>query len=75
MHRRAAFVSLALLACAGAPAPAPTLVPATHADLVALYREFREFRVPEVRDGVPDYTAAAMRAKALKPRMASAPRL
>jgi hypothetical protein len=52
-----------LLACAGAPAPAPTLVPATHADLVALYREFREFRVPDVRDGVPDYTAAAMRAK------------
>jgi hypothetical protein len=63
MHYRAALLSLGLLACAGAPAPAPTLVPATHADLVALYQEFREFRLPEVREGVPDYTAAAMRAK------------
>jgi uncharacterized protein (DUF885 family) len=30
------------------------------ADLVALFREWREFQKPRVVDGVPDYTAAAM---------------
>jgi len=33
----------------------------THADLVQLYEEFRDFRVPEISEGVPDYTADAMR--------------
>jgi hypothetical protein len=31
-----------------------------HADLVALYEEFRAFRLPNVTAGVPDYTAPAM---------------
>jgi len=30
-------------------------------DLVALFREFREFQKPEMKDGVPDYSAEAMR--------------
>jgi hypothetical protein len=32
-------------------------------DLVALFREWREFQAPRVVDGVPDYTAAAMSAQ------------
>jgi hypothetical protein len=35
----------------------------THADLVQLYEEFRDFRVPEISEGVPDYTADAMHRK------------
>jgi len=36
---------------------------ATHQDLVAFYREWREFQAPRVVDGVPDYSAAAMAAQ------------
>ncbi len=32
----------------------------THAELVQLFEEFREFVKPSVTDGVPDYTQAAM---------------
>lgn len=32
-------------------------------ELVKLFREFREFQKPKVRDGVPDYTPAAMEAQ------------
>ncbi len=31
-----------------------------HADLVGLFKEFREFDKPKVTNGVPDYTAAVM---------------
>src|SRR5262249_16631194 len=31
-----------------------------YADLVALFKEFRELQPPRVTDGVPDYTPAAM---------------
>jgi hypothetical protein len=33
---------------------------ATHDDLVKLFREWRELQKPELVDGVPDYSAAAM---------------
>src|SRR5436190_4187824 len=58
---------------------------AGHADLVALFGEWREFQKPKVVDGVPDYTAAAMarqqrgladfqrRLKALDPRSWTVP--
>jgi hypothetical protein len=52
-----------LAACsASAPSDRPAEGPSgsTHADLVGLHEEFRALRVPEIRDGVPDYTAAAM---------------
>jgi hypothetical protein len=32
----------------------------SYADLVKLFREFREFASPKAVDGVPDYRAAAM---------------
>ncbi|MCG6116362.1 MAG: DUF885 family protein, partial [Mesorhizobium sp.] len=34
--------------------------PSRHADLVTLYDEFRAFVAPEMVDGLPDYSAAAM---------------
>lgn len=39
---------------------APAVAADRHADLVALFREFREFVPPDVVDGVPDYSADAM---------------
>ena len=35
----------------------------SYEDLVALFREFREFEKPEIIDGVPDYSPAAMAKK------------
>jgi len=49
----------------------------THQDLVAFFKEWREFQKPPLADGVPDYTAAAMarQRRALdqvwKPRLAA----
>ena len=37
--------------------------PATHQDLLGLFDEYREFVIPKKRDGIPDYTASAMKAK------------
>ncbi len=34
-----------------------------YADLVSLYKEFREFLIPDVNNGVPDYSVAAMDAQ------------
>jgi len=31
-----------------------------HADLISLFREFREFQQPSLSDGAPDYSAASM---------------
>ncbi len=47
------------LGCAPEP-PAPATAPGTHADLVTLFAEWREFERPAFADGVPDYTAPAM---------------
>jgi len=47
---------LGLAAMAMAASPADT-------DLVSLFREWRAFQKPPRRDGVPDYTAAAMTAQ------------
>jgi hypothetical protein len=44
----------------GAPARSEAPTPATHSDLVAFYREWREFQKPIFTEGVPDYTAEAM---------------
>ena len=48
------------VACAPAPPSAEEATPGTHADLLQLFEEFRVFQEPEIVDGVPDYTAAAM---------------
>ena len=78
LHQRRTCLFLAALACACAAArPAATperAAPAdaqrtgaaagTHADLVALFTQWREFQKPRLVDGVPDYTPAAMAAQA-----------
>ena len=51
---------------AGVPAGDASVSPASggsYDDLLALWREFREFQKPRVTGGVPDYTAAAMAAQ------------
>ena len=60
-HRCLAPVLIALFACAAAHPPPSR--PGTYADLVALFAEWRAFQKPQLRDGVPDYTAAATSAQ------------
>lgn len=48
---------------AGGSLPRSLAVGGSHADLVDLFREWREFQKPVFRDGVPDYTPAAMDAQ------------
>jgi hypothetical protein len=60
---RPALAALAMLLPLGlSPAPTPAEPPpgGRYEDLVALFREWREFQKPRVEDGVPDYTPAAM---------------
>ncbi len=59
-------VTAGALACAGdgsSVPDAPAGTPGTHADLVQLFHEWREFERPEFVEGVPDYTAGAMAAQ------------
>ena len=44
--------------------PASRAAGGTHADVVALFEEWREFERPAFTDGVPDYSASAMSAQA-----------
>lgn len=54
------------LAMSAGAAPAPALVqaPSNHAQLVGLFKEWRAWVHPQIVRGVPDYSAAAMAAKA-----------
>jgi Bacterial protein of unknown function (DUF885) len=58
---------LGLLPGCGSPtgqeSGAKALGPSRYEDLVALFQEFREFQKPAMTDGVPDYSAAAMKAQ------------
>ena len=58
--RLVVFLSLAL---AAVPAPQEA-ASGGYDDLVALFKEWRDFQKPRMVDGVPDYTAAAMAAQA-----------
>jgi hypothetical protein len=52
------------LGASGAAAQSPPAPPPDYEDLLALFREFREFvQPPKVVDGVPDYTPAAIAAQ------------
>ncbi|SDD52724.1 Uncharacterized conserved protein, DUF885 familyt [Sphingomonas sp. YR710] len=74
MRRTSGLLMGAMLAIAlpGPPAPAQTpatpsatpAMPATHTDLVRLFADWRAFVRPAIRNGVPDYSAAAMAVKA-----------
>ena len=56
------FICIILLLASCQPAEetktTPTLSPSDYEDLVNLYKEWRAFEKPPVREGAPDYTAA-----------------
>lgn len=59
----AGAVAAAALACSTpSSGTAPASPPATHADLVDLFQDWRAFERPPLRDGAPDYTAERMAA-------------
>lgn len=61
MHRFTSCLMALLVICMPAAADdAPSPATNDYAGLVKLFQEFRAFAPPHVRDGVPDYTAAAM---------------
>ena len=62
---RAAPILLALSACAASHPPpgAGEARPGSHADLVALFAQWRAFQKPKLVEGVPDYTPASMSAQ------------
>ena len=60
--RLAVAIALAACACSGTDT-ADAVRPKTHEALVTLFNEWRAFQKPNVTDGVPDYTAAAMDAQ------------
>ncbi len=62
---RPAFLLALAIACVQARSATETAAPDTHDDLLQLFEEFRVFQEPEIRDGVPDYTAQAMEAQRL----------
>jgi uncharacterized protein (DUF885 family) len=61
MHRFTSCLMALLVICMPAAADdAPSPAANDYAGLVKLFQDFRAFAPPHVRDGVPDYTAAAM---------------
>lgn len=54
------LAGLTLLCCAGKKGESGVAGSNDYADLVNLFKEFREFDKPKVTNGVPDYTAAVM---------------
>ena len=64
VHLPATCLTIALLLFAGCSAGDPAAGGATGSDheaLVSLFEEWRAFEMPEFIDGVPDYTAPAMK--------------
>ena len=59
---------LAALGCAGAPSSKPPAASSSSAssryeDLVQLFKDWRAFQAPGLKDGVPDYSTTAMAAQ------------
>lgn len=61
--QRVAFAASLIAMIDGAAAPAKS-APSDYSALVQLFEQWRAFAQPAMRDGVPDYTASAMAAKA-----------
>jgi hypothetical protein len=70
MQRYFGTIALAALAAmtgtssAAGPVASVAVAPSSHADLVRFFADWRAFVQPTIRDGVPDYSAAAMAKKA-----------
>ena len=61
MHCRVLIgLSLVVLCCIASASWAPAFADSSHAELLALFEEFREFQEVKIVDGVPDYSAVAM---------------
>jgi len=56
-----AISAIALLASCSSPAPVETKKSTTYEQLVELFRTWREFQKPVMKEGVPDYSVAAMK--------------
>jgi hypothetical protein len=54
------WVTLCLLCCSPGEKKTEAERSANYEDLVSLFAEWREFQKPEINQGVPDYTTAAM---------------
>jgi hypothetical protein len=54
------LVILAMICCTPRAEKSEAVGGSTYEDLVKLFEEWREFQKPEIFDGVPDYTAAAV---------------
>ncbi|MEQ8425132.1 MAG: hypothetical protein RIA63_10515, partial [Cyclobacteriaceae bacterium] len=53
-------IALTLFMCSAPQPTEPVKSGSTHDELVQFFNEWREFESPEMIDGVPDYSAAAM---------------
>jgi len=60
---KARFAATAVAILAAFAAPNRIAAAGTYEDLVGLFKEWREFQKPKMVDGVPDYSAAAMKAQ------------
>lgn len=49
-----------LLCCSQSQEKSDSFTSSNYKDLVTLFKEWRDFQKPEINNGVPDYTAAAM---------------
>ena len=49
-----------LLCCSQSQEKNDSFTSSNYKDLVTLFKEWRDFQKPEINNGVPDYTAAAM---------------
>jgi hypothetical protein len=54
------LIVFVLVSCSPPKEKRGAISPVNYNDLVQLFKEWREFQKPEIIDGVPDYTAAAM---------------
>jgi len=55
------IVVIVLLAGCSSPAPVETKKSTSYDQLVELFKSWREFQAPVLKEGVPDYTIAAMK--------------
>ncbi len=55
------IVVIVLLAGCSSPAPVETKKSTSYDQLVELFKSWRQFQAPVLKDGVPDYTIAAMK--------------
>jgi len=62
-HNRLTIVCIVLACFAVFHSSIVSAASSNYDDLVALFNEFRAFQEPQVNDGVPDYTAAAIEKK------------